>query len=285
MKTSIRFYNDREVRAVWDEENAKWWFSVVDIVAAITESPNPRKYWSVLKTRLKKSGNELTTKCSQLKLTAADGKKYATDCFSQDDVKEVVKLIPSKKTKEFLDWFTYSDNTIDGQSRKKAYEFMESHLVDDQDVGTTKALQQIHAYLFGGLYDFAGKIRTKTISKGGFTFCLAQYLPQALQNIDKMPETTFDEIVDKYVEMNVAHPFMEGNGRSTRIWLDLIFKKQLQKCVDWSKINKNDYLRAMEQSAADSTAIRQLLAGALTDKIDDREIFMKGIDYSYYYEQ
>lgn len=285
MKTSIRFYNDREVRAVWDEENAKWWFSVVDIVAAITESPNPRKYWSVLKTRLKKSGNELTTKCSQLKMTAADGKKYATDCFSQDDVKEVVKLIPSKKTKEFLDWFTYSDNTIDGQSRKKAYEFMESHLVDDQDVGTTKALQQIHAYLFGGLYDFAGKIRTKNISKGGFTFCLAQYLPQALQNIDKMPETTFDEIVDKYVEMNVAHPFMEGNGRSTRIWLDLIFKKQLQKCVDWSKINKNDYLRAMEQSAANSTAIRQLLSGALTNKIDDREIFMKGIDYSYYYEQ
>ena len=285
MKASIRFYNDCEVRAVWDEENAKWWFSVVDIVAAITESPNPRKYWSVLKTRLKKAANELTTKCSQLKLTAADGKKYATDCFSQDDVKEVVKLIPSKKTKEFLDWFTYSDNTIDGQSRKKAYEFMESHLVDDQDVGTTKALQQIHAYLFGGLYDFAWKIRTKTISKGGFTFCLAQYLPQALQNIDKMPETTFDEIVDKYVEMNMAHPFMEGNGRSTRIWLDLIFKKQLQKCVDWSKINKNDYLRAMEQSAADSTAIRQLLAGALTDKIDDREIFMKGIDYSYYYEQ
>ena len=285
MKTSIRFYNDREVRAVWDEENAQWWFSIVDVVAAITESPNPRKYWSVLKTRLKKSGNELTTKCSQLKLTAADGKKYATDCFSQDDVKEVVKLIPSKKTKEFLDWFTYSDNTIDGQSRKKAYEFTESHLVDDQDVGTTKALQQIHAYLFGGLYDFAGKIRTKTISKGGFTFCLAQHLPQALQNIDNMPETTFDEIVDKYVEMNVAHPFMEGNGRSTRIWLDLIFKKQLQKCVDWSKISKNDYLRAMEQSAADSTAIRQLLAGALTDKIDDREIFMKGIDYSYYYEQ
>ena len=285
MKSSIRFYNDCEVRAIWDEENTKWWFSVVDIVAAITESPNPRKYWSVLKTRLKKAGNELTTKCSQLKLTAADGKKYATDCFSQNDVAEVVKLIPSKKTKDFLDWFTYSDNTIDGQSRKKAYEFLESNLVEDKDVGTTKGLQQIHAYLFGGLYDFAGKIRTKTISKGGFTFCLAQYLPQTLQTIDKMPENTFDEIVDKYVEMNVAHPFMEGNGRSTRIWLDLMLKKRLQRCVDWSKINKNDYLRAMEQSGVDSTAIRQLLAGALTDKIHDREIFMKGIDYSYYYEE
>ena len=226
MKSSIRFYNDREVRAVWDEEHSKWWFSVVDIVAAITESPNPRKYWSVLKTRLKKAGNELTTKCCQLKMTAADSKKYATDCFSQDDINELVKLIPSKKTTDFLDWFTYSDNTIDGKSRKKAYEFMESHLVADKDIGTTKGLQQIHAYLFGGLYDFAGQIRTKTISKGGFTFCLAQYLPQALQTIDNMPENTFDEIVDKYVEMNVAHPFMEGNGRSTRIWLDLILKKQ-----------------------------------------------------------
>ena len=285
MKTSIRFYNDREVRAVWDEDQNKWWFSAVDIVAAITESPNPRKYWSVLKTRLKKAGNELTTKCSQLKMNAADGKKYATDCFSQDDITELVKLIPSKKTADFLDWFTYSDNTIDGQSRKKAYELWESHLVEDSDVGTTKGLQQIHAYLFGGLYDFAGQIRTKTISKGGFTFCVAQYLPQALQTIDQMPETTFDEIVDKYVEMNVAHPFMEGNGRSTRIWLDMILKKRLKKCIDWSKINKNDYLRAMELSAADSTLIRQLLTGALTDKINDRELFMKGIDYSYYYEE
>ena len=285
MKTSIRFYNDREVRAVWDEDQNKWWFSAVDIVAAITESPNPRKYWSVLKTRLKKAGNELTTKCSQLKMNAADGKKYATDCFSQDDITELVKLIPSKKTADFLDWFTYSDNTIDGKSRKKAYELWESNLVEDKNIGTNKGLQQVHAFLFGGLYDFAGQIRTKTISKGGFTFYVAQYLPQALQTIDKMPETTFDEIVDKYVEMNVAHPFMEGNGRSTRIWLDMILKKRLKKCIDWSKINKNDYLRAMELSAADSTLIRQLLTGALTDKIDDRELFMKGIDYSYYYEE
>ena len=285
MKTSIRFYKDHEVRAVWDEENAKWWFSVVDIVAAITDSPNPRKYWSVLKTRLKKAGNELTTKCSQLKLTAADGKKYATDCFSQVIITEVIKIIPSKKTTDFLDWFTYSDNTIDGRSRKKAYTLIESNLVDDKDVGTVKALQQIHAYIFGGLYDFAGKIRTKTISKGNTLFCLAEYLHDNLKTIEKMPETTFDEIVDKYVEMNVAHPFMEGNGRSTRIWLDLIFKKRLGLCVDWSKINKNDYLNAMVESHLDSTRIRALLKQALTDRIDDREIFMKGIDYSYYYEQ
>ncbi len=162
-------------------------------------------------------------------------------------------------TNEFLDWFTYSDNTIDGRSKKKAYTFMQSNLVAAEDVGTTKALQQIHAYIFGGLYDFAGQIRNKTISKGNFTFCLAQYLHNALETIDKMPETTFDEIVDKYVEMNVAHPFMEGNGRSTRIWLDLILKKRLGKCVDWSRIPKNDYLNAMIVSHTNSTAIHELL--------------------------
>lgn len=203
-KISIRFYKDNQVRAIWDEEKSKWWFVAVDIIAAITESPNPRKYWSVLKTRLKKAGNELTTRCSQLKVMAADGKKYANDCFLQDDIMELVKAIPSKNTQNFLEWFTYSDNTIDGQSRKKAYTLWESNLVADKDVGSVKALQQIHAYLFGGLYDFAGKIRSKTIAKGNTLFCLAEYLHQNLKNIEQMPETTFDEIVDKYVEMNVA---------------------------------------------------------------------------------
>ena len=285
MKTSIRFFNDREVRAVWDEENSKWWFSAVDIVAAITESPNPRKYWSVLKTRLKQNESELTSFCSQLKLTAADGKKYTTDCFLQDKITDLVKAIPSKNSNAFLDWFTYSDNTIDGKSKKKAYTFWDSNLIGKTEVGSIKALQKIHAYIFGGLYDFAGQIRTKNISKGGFTFAPCQYFATTLSTIERMPETTFDEIVDKYVEMNVAHPFMEGNGRSTRIWLDLIFKRSLKKCVDWSKINKNDYLQAMIVSHTDSSKIRALLKQALTDKINDREIFMKGIDYSYYYEE
>lgn len=288
MKTSIRFYNDREVRAVWDEEHSKWWFSVLDVVGAINaqdDHAKNRNYWKYLKAKLKKNGNELVSTTTQLKLTAADGKKYNTDVLDLAGITELAKVFPNNKANDFLDWFTYSDNTIDGQSRKKAYELWESNLVEDSDVGTTKGLQQIHAFLFGGLYDFAGQIRTKTISKGGFTFCVAKYLPQALQTIDKMPENTFDEIVDKYVEMNVAHPFMEGNGRSTRIWLDMILKKRLKRCIDWSRINKNDYLRAMEKSIADSTFIRQLLTGAVTDKINDRELFMKGIDYSYYYEE
>ena len=284
-KVSIRFYKDHQVRAVWDEERNQWFFSAVDVVAAVTESANARKYWSVLKTRLKKANRELTTRCSQLKMMAADGKKYATDCFAQEDIAELVKHIPSKRTMAFLDWFTYSDNTIDGQSRKKAYTLWESDLVADKDVGKMKALQQIHAYLFGGLYDFAGKIRTKTIAKGNTLFCLAEHLHQNLKNIEQRPETTFDEIVDKYVEMNVAHPFMEGNGRSTRIWLDLIFKKRLKMCVDWSRIDKREYLDAMVASHLDSTKIRELLKQAMTDRIGDREIFMKGIDYSYYYEQ
>ncbi len=284
-KLSFRFYKDHEVRAIWDEEHSKWWFSIVDIVAAITESPNPRKYWSVLKTRLKKAGNELTTRCSQLKMTAVDGKRYATDCFAQDDIIKLVRAIPSQKTADFLDWFIYSDNTIDGQSKKKAYTLIESGVFDKMVPGTVKCLQQIHAYIFGGLYDFAGKIRTKTIAKGNTIFCLAEHLHQYLRTVQAMPETTFDEIIDKYVEMNMAHPFMEGNGRSTRIWLDLILKKQLGLCIDWSKIGKQDYLSAMIESEMDSSKIRELLRQALTDRIDDRETFMKGIDYSYYYEQ
>lgn len=284
-KISFRFYNDHEVRAVWKDDVHKWFFPAVDIIAAITESDSPRKYWSVLKLRLKKQGNELATNCSQLKILAVDGKRYNTDCITMDQVTELAKVIPSKNAIHFLDWLTYSDNTIDGQSRKKAYTLFESNLLDTIPEGIVKGLQQIHSYLFGGLYDFAGQIRTKTISKGSFTFCLAQYLPQQLQVIEQMPENTIDEIYDKYIEMNVAHPFMEGNGRSTRIWLDLMLKARHNCCIDWSKIAKYDYLEAMTLSVADATRIKELLNGALTDKISDREIFMKGIDYSYYYEQ
>lgn len=284
-KISIRFYKDREVRAIWDEESSKWWFAVVDIVNCITDSANPRKYWSVLKIRLKKQSIELTTICSQLKIVAADGKRYLTDCIPLAHVSLLVKHIPSKNSIEFLDWLTYSDNTIDGQSQKKAYDLYESSLIESIEVGTVKGLQQIHGYLFGGLYDFAGQIRSVNIAKGGFQFAMAQYLPQTLSQIEQMPEDTLDHIIDKYVEMNIAHPFREGNGRSTRIWLDLMLKKRLRCCVDWSRIDKFSYLNAMTQSVTDASDIKKLIAGALTDKIADRETFMRGIDYSYYYEQ
>jgi len=284
-KISIRFYDNKEVRAIWDEENSKWWFSVIDVVSAITDSPNPRKYWSVLKSRLKKENNELTTKCSQLKLIAADGKKYATDCFAQNDMIELVKSIPSKNSIKFLDRFTYDDTTIDGQSKKKAYTLFESNLISKLEIGTAKGLKQIHAYLFGGLYDFAWKIRQKNISKWWFKFANAEFLEKTLTTIEQMSEQNFDDIIKKYVETNIAHPFMEWNGRTTRIWLDLILRKRLKKCVDWSQISKADYLNAMIESVRNNSKIKKLIQHALTDKIHDRDIFMKGIDYSYYYEE
>ena len=287
-KISIRFYKDHEVRAVWDDKAAKWYFSVLDVIGAINDQADyakTRSYWKYLKTKLRKEAPQVVSVTNQLKMTAPDGKHRLTDVMDAEGIRLLASHIPNSKALAFLDWLTYSDNTIDGQSRRKAYTLFESNLLGTIPEGTVRGLQQIHAYLFGGLYDFAGQIRTKTISKGGFTFCLAQYLPKQLKVVERMPETTFDEIADKYVEMNVCHPFMEGNGRSTRIWLDMMLKAHLRKCVDWSLINKNDYLEAMTLSVADASRIRQLLRNALTDKIDDRELFMKGIDYSYYYEQ
>ena len=287
-KISIRFYNDREVRAIWDDVNSKWWFSVLDIVGVLNDQDDYQKnrnYWKYLKTKLRKEGSQLVSGTNQLKLLAADGKRYATDTLDYEGVLLLAKSFPNAKAMRFVEWFTNSDETIDGKSKSKAYALFESSLVDSIEVGTINGLQQIHAYLFGGLYDFAGQIRTVNIAKGGFQFAMVQYLPETLVNIEKMPEATFDNIVDKYVEMNVAHPFREGNGRSTRIWLDLILKKRMQKCIDWSRINKKDYLNAMQKSVVNSSDIKLLLNTALTDKINDREIFMKGIDYSYYYEQ
>lgn len=169
-------------------------------------------------------------------------------------------------------------------SKKKAMELFESGYLDTLNAGTFDALSKIHKYLFEDIYDFAGKIRDVNIAKGGFRFAPLMYLEAALDNIDKMPQSTFDEIVEKYVEMNIAHPFREGNGRNTRIWLDLIFKTELHKVVDWSKIDKDDYLLAMERSPIKDIEIKYILKNALTDDINSREVYMKGIDHSYYYE-
>jgi cell filamentation protein len=288
LKISVRFFDDREIRAVWDDDCSKWWFSVLDIVGALNEEPDytkVRNYWKYLKTKLKKENNQLVSATNQLKLLAADGKKYNTDMLDSAGIIELSKSFPNNKAMKFLDWFLYSDTSIDGQSKKKAYTLFESNLINEFEVGTTRGLQQIHAYLFGGLYDFAGQIREKSISKGGYRFVYAQHLKSTLQQIDAMPQITLEEIISKYVEMNKAHPFMEGNGRSTRIWLDMMLKKHLKKCVDWSKIKKEKYMNAMIISIVDSSVLMQLIKTAQTAKINDREMFMKGIDYSYYYEE
>ena len=169
-------------------------------------------------------------------------------------------------------------------SKKKAAELFEKGILDNLSAGKFSTLQAIHKYLFEDIYNFAGELRTVNIAKGDFRFAPLMYLQAALENIDKMPQSNFDEIVEKYVEMNIAHPFREGNGRSTRIWLDHILKNEIGKVVDWSKVDKEDYLLAMERSPIKDVEIKVLLKGALTDEINSREVYMKGIDHSYYYE-
>ena len=281
IKHSIRYFNNKPIRAVWNNDNCLWWYSAVDFISILVEPNSPRRYWNNVKVR----NPELSPFCGQLKLYADDGKKYLSDVINEEGVRLLLIIIPSKYKKAIQDWIKGLLDPIDEQSKKKAYEFYKTELLEEDEIGKTVALQKIHAYLFEGLYPFAGKIRTKTISKGGFTFANGDFLPQVLKGIDKMPDNTFDEIVDKYIEMNIAHPFMEGNGRATRIWLDLLLKDRLKKCIDWSKIDKDDYLSAMKTSPVDPKPIFSLLKKALINDINNRDTFMKGIDYSYYYEE
>ena len=281
IKHSIRFFNGKPVRAVWDNDALSWWYSAVDFIAILVDPNSPRRYWNNVKVR----NPELSPFCGQLKLYADDGKKYLSDVINEEGVRLLVTTIPSKYKKAIQDWIKGLLDPIDEQSKKKAYDFYKTDLIEEDEIGKTIALQKIHAYLFEGLYPFAGQIRTKTISKGGFTFANGDFLPQVLANIDAMPDSTLGEIIDKYIEMNIAHPFMEGNGRSTRIWLDLLLIDRLAKCIDWSRIEKEDYLNAMRVSPTNPKPIFGLLTGTLTDEIEDRELFLKGIDCSYYYEE
>ena len=281
VKTSIRFFNDIPVRSVWDDDTATWWLCATDVITALTDTTNPRVYWATIKRR----NTQLFANCKQLKLMASDGKRYNTDVISDEMFNSLMVILKSPKREVFQKWISTVSSSIDEKSKIKAYDLFDSGAINNIEIGTVRGLQQIHSYLFGGLYDFAGKIREKNISKGGFTFANSMYLHDNLKQIEAMPESTSDQIIEKYIEMNIAHPFMEGNGRSTRIWLDLIFKKNLSQCVDWSKIDKKEYLIAMQKSPVSDAMIKMLIKRALTDKINDRELFMKGIDYSYYYEE
>lgn len=280
-KTSIRYFNKKPVRSRWDEETSSWFVCAIDLIAAVVETSNPRIYWYTIKTR----NSELLANCKQLKMTASDGKTYDTDCLSIKGLDVLLDILPRKRRGILKEWLKGNNDPLDEQSKKKAYDLITSGVIYDIEVGTTSGLQQIHSYLFDGLYDFAGKIRDKNISKGGFMFANALYLPSILNDIDKMPENTIEQIVDKYVEMNIAHPFMEGNGRATRIWLDQILIRSLKKCVDWSKIDKKEYLDAMSISSSSSKQIFLLIKNALTSDFENRELIIKGIDYSYYYEE
>jgi len=280
-KTSIRYFNKKPVRSRWDQETSLWLVCAIDLIAAVIDTSNPRIYWYTIKNR----HEELLANCKQLKMTASDGKAYDTDCLTIYGIDLLLDILPSKHRKILKEWLKGNDDPLDERSKKKAYDLINSGVINDIEIGTTKGLQQIHSYLFDGLYDFAGKIRIKNISKDGFMFANALCLPSVLKDIDNMPEDTIEHIIDKYVEMNIVHPFMEGNGRSTRIWLDQILIRSLKKCVDWSKIDKNNYLNAMRISPSSSQAIFELIKNALTNDFQNRELIIKGIDYSYYYEE
>ena len=280
-KTSIRFFNNKPVRSRYDVETSSWLMSAVDLIDAIVETNNARIYWYTIKRRRP----ELVAFCKQLKMRAADSKIYNTDCLTEEGINLLLLLLPIKNKLAIQEWIKGKNNPLDEQSKHRAYELFDSDIINNIEVGTINGLQQIHSFLFGGLYSFAGQIREKNISKDNFTFGNALYLHETLSKIEKMPEVTFDNIVEKYVEMNIAHPFMEGNGRATRIWLDLIFKKNLSMVIDWSKIKKDEYLNAMRVSVYSDKQVKGLLKSALTTDINSRELFMKGIDYSYYYEE
>ena len=281
VKHSIRYFNNKPVRAIWDDENSLWWYSATDFISILTSPKSPRRYWNNIKVR----NPELSFYIRQLKLYANDGKKYLSDVINEEGVRTLLLIIPSKYKESIQEWLTGLLDPIDEQSKKKAYDFYKSNLISKEEIGKAIALQKIHGYLFEGLYPFAGQIRTKTISKGGFTFANGNFLPQILKEIDIMPDLTVDEIINKYIEMNIAHPFMEGNGRATRIWLDILLIDRVSKCVDWSKIEKTTYLNAMRRSPTNPKPIYELLTSSLTNEINNRELFIKGIDCSYYYEE
>ena len=280
-KTSIRFFNNKPIRSRYDAETSSWLMCAVDLIDAIVETNNARIYWYTIKRRRP----ELVAFCKQLKMRAADSKIYNTDCLTEEGINLLLLLLPIKNKLAIQEWIKGKNKPLDEQSKHRAYELFDSDIINNIEVGTINGLQQIHSFLFGGLYSFAGQIREKNISKDNFMFGNALYLHETLSKIEKMPEATFDNIVEKYVEMNIAHLFMEGNGRATRIWLDLIFKKNLSMVIDWSKIKKEEYLDAIRVSVYSDKQIKALLKSALTTDINSRELFMKGIDYSYYYEE
>lgn len=225
------------------------------------------------------------TFCRQLKLYADDGKQYLSDVIDENGINKLRFLIHTSKNPEFEKWINGSMDPIDEQSKRKAYALYKNELIKDDEIDKTISLIKIHSFLFEGLYDFAGNIRTVTISKGGFVFANGDFLVETLKSAENLPQDTFDHIIEKYIEMNIAHPFMEGNGRATRIWLDLILIKELSKCIDWSKVDKKDYFEAMKESLVSGILLKKILSNALSDDINNRELFMKGIDISYYYEE
>ena len=280
-KTSIRYFNNKKVRSRYNYSHNKWYYVASDIVSSLIETSNSRKYWNTFKNR----HPILKQYISTIKMMADDGNAYQTDCLDDEGVKTLLSFLKTNDKDYFYKWIKGLNNKEDEISRLRAYELYENGLLNNMEEGKISSLKSIHKYLFDGIYDFAGIIRNKNIKKGNFAFANCMYLEEILEKIEKMDDNTFSNIINKYIEINVAHPFMEGNGRSMRIWLDLMLIKKLNYCIDWSIIDKKEYLSAMEKSVFDGSDIKDLLEKALIPYTNDRETFIKGIDYSYYYEE
>ncbi len=280
MGPSLRFFEDVKVRGIWNEEDSKWWFYAVDIVEALTKCEKPRVRWG----QLKRTVPAITHHCKPIKIKE-NGKTLTTELINPSGVNGLMVLLATPYREDFVYWFSNIDRSLSELSKQQAYELFESGAVWNYEVGTAAGLKLIHAYLFGGLLDDAGEIRTEDLVKGGYLFAMHENLKKLLIQNDKMPERTFEEIAAKYVRMNLIHPFKQGNGRSMRIWLDLMLKKNLGQCVDWSRVDKRAYLAAMKKSSSDPEDAYALLKEALTDKFEDPEFFLRGIDYSYYFDE
>lgn len=278
-KTLIRYFDETPIRCRWEKNKNEWFYAVMDVIETLVKPAYPRKYWNTFKHRRP----ELLKKIKEMKLTSSDDKKYSTDVVGGEGVDYLLSYLSCSKKEEFSRWAKSLTNPLDEESRIKAYSLFDNGLLDEAEVGTFAGLQKIHAYLFDELYPYAGKLREENLPKGDKKLVDYKKLPETLKKIDEMPEGTLDEIIEKYIQMNEAHPFFDGNGVAMRIWLNQIFKKELNKIIDWSRIDKQDYLKAMQEK--DVAELDNLFFFAFAYGTDSKEVFIRGIDYSYYFEE
>lgn len=283
MKAScpVKILNGKTVRIVWSEPASTFLYSATDLVLAFANSKNPRIYWNAIKRR----HPEIRKYCSQAKLLAADEKQYKSDVLTCDGINELVLILKHPNRRYLIDWIRGSNEPVNEQAKKRAYDLFGTNILKTDEIGTFIGLRKIHAYLFDGLYKNVGRVRTKNVVKNGVEYANYTFLKQILTHIDSMSSNTFDEIVEKYVEMNIAYPFLDGCEQSMRIWLDQMLKNKLEKCINWAKVKREDYLEAMKESPYNDSQIKKVLKRAISIKILDKNVYQTGLDSSFFYEK
>lgn len=279
--TPIKILNGKKVRIVWSESSSTFLYSATDLVLAFTSSKNPRIYWNAIKRR----HPEIKRYCFLAKLRAADNKLYNSDLLNYEGINELVFILKHPNRKFLISWLKGENGSIDEQAIKRAQDLYDINILNTDEIGTFLGLRKIHAYLFDGLYPNVGKVRNKNVPKGNIEFANYTFLKQILIHIDNMSSGNFNEIVEKYVEMNIAHPFLDGCEQSMRLWLDMILKIKLGKCINWAKIRKEDYLEAMAESPYNDSQIKNVFKRGLSNKILDKNLFQISLNSSFFYEK